>query len=314
VKPVNHRYNIYGLTIECPIALGAPRLRRHHPADVTLIPTTAQQFDRAGLPERDRRTDWFCWSRAADGSTYVCWANLCEFLISRDGRVIRYHALDRATIESLSVYLLTQVLSFSLLSFGIEALHGSVVEVGNTAAAFVGACGRGKSTLSAALVARGFPLVTDDLVVLRQSQGRWLVSTGPRRLKLFPKVARRVLGTHEETPRMNHATTKLVIPLDDQCAARQAVPIGAIYVLDDPRPAGNRRPRIDIESLTGAQSFLEIVRASFNVMVLDRPRLERQFANARRIAASVPVKRLRFPRRFEALPEVCDAVIDDLAG
>ena len=313
MKPVNSRYDIYGLAVECPMTLAAPRSHSRGAADIRLVPVTTRQFDRVRLPGRHPQTDWFRWSRLADGRTYVRWTDLCEFLISRDGRLIQYHPFERAPIESLSVYLLTQVLSFSLLALGIEALHGSVVQIGDSAAAFVGACGRGKSTLAAAMLARGCPLVTDDLVVLRECRGRWLVNTGPRRIKLFPKTARRVLGKQGQAPRMNHATTKLVIPLEDLQASRATVPVGAIYVLDSTSD-GHGRSDVKIEDLSGARSFLEIVRASFNLMVTDRARLEQQFANARRIAAGVPVRRLGFPRRLELLPEVCDAVMKNMAN
>jgi hypothetical protein len=55
------------------------------------------------------------------------------------------------------------------------------------------------------------------------------------------------------------------------------------------------------------------VRASFNTVHVDRRRLARQFAFARRLAHAVPVRRLTYPRRLSLLPRVRAAVLADLA-
>jgi len=85
-----------------------------------------------------------------------------------------------------------------------------------------------------------------------------------------------------------------------------------IYVLGDP-DAARRSSRVSIEPLPGGRAFLEIVRATFNLIAIDRDRLAGQYAFARQLAGDVPVRRLLYPRKLSALPEVCDAVLSDLA-
>jgi hypothetical protein len=46
---------------------------------------------------------------------------------------------------------------------------------------------------------------------------------------------------------------------------------------------------------------------------VDRARLARQFAFASRLAATVPVTRLSYPRSLSLLPAVCEAVLADLS-
>jgi len=50
-------------------------------------------------------------------------------------------------------------------------LHASGVELNGRAALFLGSSGAGKSTLAAALVQRGYPLVTDDFCVINSGCG-----------------------------------------------------------------------------------------------------------------------------------------------
>jgi hypothetical protein len=207
--------------------------------------------------------------------------------------------------------LLGQVISFSLLAFGLEPLHGTAVVVEGGAVVFLGNCGYGKSTLGAAFLARGFPVLTDDLVVLQEGEEGWSVHRGIPRIKLFPAMARRVFRSQSTGTPMNDGTSKLVLPLKGPQVAGETVPLRAFYVLSDPKP--RERPlHVRIGALSGGEAFLELLRAAFNLIVIDRERLATQFAIATRLAGSLPVRRLTYPRKLSALSGVCDAVLADL--
>lgn len=213
------------------------------------------------------------------------------------------------------MYLLGQVLSFSLLSMGIESLHGTVVVVDDGAVAFVGDCGYGKSTLGAAMLAKGFPVLTDDLIALRESAAGCVVQPGVPRIKLFPSVARRVFRRKSLGTPMNPRTSKLVLPLEQHEAVGRPVPLKAIYVLSPPRTPGGARPgRARVRPLAGREAFLEVIRAAFNLLVLGEERLASQFRFANDLAARVPVRRLTYPRDLSRLPSVCDTVLRDFSS
>jgi hypothetical protein len=209
------------------------------------------------------------------------------------------------------VYLLGQVLSFSLVRFGREPLHGTVVQIGDASVALVGDCGHGKSTLGAALLARGGRIVTDDLVSLVSRRGRWRVHPGIPRIKLFPTVARRLLGRDVGGTPMNGITPKLVIPLTARQTVRGLAPLSAVYVLSAPQA---RTREVTVEHLSGRDAFLEVIRGAFNLLVVDRERLANQFGFATRLATTLPIRRVQYPRTFTALNAVCDALIADLNG
>ena len=309
-------YRLYGLTVASPLALPCPRAARVRRAEVRLVAGAPSRFGRLDRGRRSRRggRDWFYCRRLRTGATYLRWAGLFEFLVSADGRDIAYHPLERASTESLTTYLLGQVLSFSLLALGVEPLHGTVVEIGGEAVAFLGDCGYGKSTLGAAFLSLGHPILTDDLMALEPSAAGYTVHPGMPRLKLFPGVARRVLGAGRSGPRLNAATSKRILPLAVGEVAPRAAPLRALYVLADPaRGSSGPGARIGVERLRGGAALLEVIKGSFNTIVVDRDRLASQFAFASALAAAVPVKRLRYPRRFSRLPAVCEAVLADLA-
>jgi hypothetical protein len=303
-------YRLYGLTIQTPLILPCRSEDVREP-DVTMRPASPAQFSRLrrqnNIPDRSR--SWFLHRRLDDGNRYLRWSGSFEFVVSADGRQILYRRLNGSSMESLSTYLLGHVLSFSLLAFGVEPLHATAVCIDGKAIALLGDCGCGKSTLAAALMARGASLVTDDLMVLQPSGCGWIVHPGMPRLKLFPQPARKLLKYDGSRPTMIRGTSKLIVSLGGDQAVRQAAHVAGLYVL---APPGSRRERVRSEVLAGSESLLEIVRAAFNLVVTDRPRMTAQFAAAGRLAAGVPVRRLSYPRVFSALPDVCDAVFADL--
>jgi hypothetical protein len=135
---------------------------------------------------------------------------------------------------------------------------------------------------------------------------------GPMRLKLFPSIARRVLS-RAKGRRLNPGTSKIVMPLAANEVSNRSVPLIALYVLPDPKRR-TKSPRVHVAALAGQRSFLEITRAAFNLIQVDRARLESQFRMATCLARDVPVRRLSYPRKLSDLDQVCDAVIADAAG
>jgi hypothetical protein len=305
-------YRLYGLALASPLDLPCPRTRGRRRRLVRLAPAGAAGFAR-WRPRTDReRRDWFYCRRSRSGTTYLRWTDLFEFLVSADGHQIKYRDLPRANAESLGTYLLGQVLSFSLLAFGTEPLHGTVVVVDGAAVGFLGDCGDGKSTLGAAFLHLGHPLLTDDLVVLTRTRSGYDVHPGMPRVKLFPSVAERVLGVTDGGARLNDGTTKQILALGAGQVHAEPAPLRGLYVLSAP---ASRRPgaSIEITPLSAGAACLELVRHTFNTVVVDRDRLARQFAFASRVAARVPLKRLAYPRSLSRLPAVCEAVLADLS-
>jgi hypothetical protein len=306
------RYRLYGHALRSSLDLPCPHRPHASGPEVQLEAGEPEQFERCRSGQRapKGRANWFQCRRLRDRSTYLRWEGLFEFLVSADGRRILYHALGGATPEAFTTYLLGQVLSFSLLALGEEPLHGTAVVVGNRAIAFLGDGGYGKSTLGAACLARGYPILSDDLLAMEPSGAGYRMHPGVPRIKVFPAVSCELFGLVRGTP-LNGGTSKRIVPLEEGQVYRRSAPLATLYVLS---PPGLRVRRVNIETLPRSQAVLEIIRNSFNTIVQDRARLARQFRFASRLVARIPVKRLSYPRSLDRLPAVCDAVLDDLAG
>jgi hypothetical protein len=302
---------LYGLRLRSALPLPRMRPRVRGAADVVIAHGRAAAFAavRGALQPPIDPGRWFEDRALADGRRYLQWRGLFEFVVAADGGRIVARPLGglAAMPRAFETYLLGQVLSFALIARGLEPVHATAVVVGGGAVGFLGDCGRGKSTLGAAFVSAGHPLLTDDLLVLRADGAGFTAAAGPPRLKLFPGPARRVLGPGLRGTPMNGRGGKLVFPLDAR-ATSGAAPLRALYVL---RP-GRAGHGVTVRTLSPRRAFVELTRNTFNACVLDAARLGRQFDLAARVAAAVPVKTLAYPRGLYRLAAVRAAVEADL--
>lgn len=305
-----HRYQLYGVSLQSHWPLPWGQEQRPGPR-LELRPGTAAFFSR--LPQWGRPPGrgeaWFHHAHLPDDSLYLRWSDLFEFHISADGRRIVGRPLNGISREAFQTYLVSQVLSFALLRQGIEPLHSTTVVVNGEAVALLGDCGYGKSSLGAAFLRAGHRLLTDDLLVVKEEKGRFLAQPGPPRLKLFPEVARAVLGKEPAGVPMNPQTPKLVLSLTSGEAATSPAPLRGFYLLP---AAGAARHQISLRRLRPRQAFLALVANTFNPVITESKRLARQFQTAARLAEALPVKALSYPRGLEQLPAVVAAVERDL--
>jgi hypothetical protein len=307
------RYRVYGVSLESdvPLALSVDRGSTRADIDIQSAPARFFRHAIAGAAFEPSLPAWYRYARLGDDSSYVRWQQLGEFLVSPDGRSLKCRAFPGASSESFHVYLVQRALSFALVKQGLEPLHATAVVAGGQAIAFLGNAGAGKSSLAACFLGAGDALLTDDLLLVRGTGDGVLASPGPSRLKLYPRVARRLLGNHTSGVPMNPDTKKLIVPVTTEHLWSRPAPLAALYVL---RSRGHTTRRIDIERLEPRAAFVEILKSTFNNLHAGAGRAQRLFAAASRLATDVPVNAIHYPRVLDRLPSVREAVLADAAS
>jgi hypothetical protein len=304
-------YSLYGLRLRSAVALPCPECPdTEDSASIELREATQEEILRApSSPEILRETDgfWESWD-FADGSARVCWSDHFEFHVSGDGSQILWRKLADVSNEVLFTYLLNQVLAYSLVAQGIEPLHASCVVIEGKAIALMADSGAGKSTLAAGFLRLGHPLLTDDALVLRLVGKHVLAYPSLPRLKLSSTSATALLGKRSSLP-MNRYTDKLILPLASAERASGPAPLHAIFVLT----AASEDSEICITRMDGHRALLPLMAHSFHTPLVGRRRLEQQFGFASRLADTVPIKALSYPRRLELLPAVLESLLSDLS-
>ena len=308
-----HRYCVYGIEIASDSPLALPQYSHDTLGHLECLQAPAPIFQKAidTIVFESRSDSWYRHAVVRDGSTYVAWDLIGEFLVAADGRRIVCRRAAGCAAESFQVYMLGQAISFALVQQRFEPLHATVVVVNDRAVAFLGGHAFGKSTLAACFLEAGYRLLTDDLLNLQESRDGIRAYPGPPRLKLFPGIARHFLGAIADGVEMNPDTNKLILPIDEHRSCSRPVPLKAIYSIAAPHDA-SRRHDLTIEILSPRRAFMALVSGAFNRTLTGRQRLTRQFGMMARVTDLVPVKKLVYPRALDRIEEVRDTVLDDL--
>ena len=302
-------YTLFGLTLRSDVPLPCPEVPAPEVnADVELLESTENQLAalRDGAPASvDDDGFWNC-MLYQNGAASVCWRDHFDFVVSGDGRHVLWRRLVDVPDEVVFTYLLGQVLSFCLLARGVEPLHATCVLVNGAAIAFLGDSGEGKSTLAATLLTRGYPLLTDDVLVVRFDGDRAMAYPSLPRIKLTGAAADATFPGRRSVP-MNRFTDKRIFPLDGAEYVSRPAPLRALYVLSEKTEGAGA----SIRRLRGRAQFLALIQHTFNDSILHTSRLKQQFAFARQLLRLVNVNTFSYPRRLDLLPAIADAVLAD---
>jgi hypothetical protein len=225
----------------------------------------------------------------------------------RGGREIIVDTAPGADERLLSFTILGIALGILLHQRGVLTLHGSAVAIDGEAIAFLGAKGAGKSAIAAALEARGYPVVADDVAALDvHAAGGPLVLPGVPQLKLWPDVAALLGHEPDMLPRIHPLLEKLA-RLNDHELPQVSLPLQCIYVLAD-------GARTEAETLKPQESFREMIRHSYALRFLGAAGANAtHFQQCARLARSAPVRRLTRPRSLSALGDVVRLVEETAA-
>ncbi len=220
----------------------------------------------------------------------------------REGRYMAFEVLPAVPDETLRVLLLGIGLGILMHQRGHLVLHASAVAIGDRVVAFIAEKGQGKSTMAAALYARGYPLVTDDVLVLdEQPDGPPLVLPSYPQLKLWPEALRQVMQSEPDgLPRVHPAIEKRVARLS--AGVDRPLPLAALFAL---RP-GNT---IQMRTLRGQEAFLELLMHTYTRVLLEQTQTSaRHLRQVGHLARYVPVMALERPPGLERMPDVVAAL------
>lgn len=208
--------------------------------------------------------------------------------------------------ETLADLQFNQVIPLVMGHDGELVLHASAVRIGDGVVAFLGATGRGKSTLAAAMARAGCPFLTDDGLILNLTGEGYIVQ--PRRpiLRLRPDSEAAILDlTETHFPDCDQLKSRVSarssIPFCDE-----ALPLTALYLLPEPHP----RNEPEILPLPPSAALPALMGHSFILDVEDRPRVRAHFDTIAELARRADCYTLDFPRTYETLPSTVETIIE----
>jgi len=236
-----------------------------------------------------------------------------DFLVSRAGNQINCQPLPGVPEATLRHLLLDCVIPLILSRREPLVLHASAILTGHGAIAFIGTSGQGKSTLAASHGQLGYPLISDDYLVLRETEDQWIAVPSYPGVRLLPGASNGIFEIPPATSEVAHYTSKRRISdLDVLPFTESPATIRSIYLLDD--EGIEPPPEPVVELISPREAFMKLVSSSFNLDITDKELLRRQFATLRRIVGAIPCFRLRYAREFGTLPAVSNAIANHQKG
>ncbi len=297
---------IYGLVVESELRLTSVdevAEREGEPALKVVFgsPEYFHTMRPMSAPDPD---EWVQHAVLADGSVYMKADAVFEAVISPDGRGVVCRKLGDVDQRSFEANLMNFVVSASLTLQGEEPLHATVVDLEGRAVGLLGLSGAGKSTLAAFLISHGADLVTDDMLRVQFTDDGLLVYPGPYRLKLLDEPGNRFLPAAVAHGHFNPLSGKIMVqPRKEVRAGRAPMRLSALFHIGHPE---EQEPIEGVSSarLVGLDLATTLISSTMDTRYAEPSRLARQIRFAARVAGTLPIYELRYPRNFDVMDKV----------
>ena len=233
-----------------------------------------------------------------------------EFIIDRSGSEVWATWHDPLTLEDAATYLLGPVFGFLLRLRGDTCSHASAVEIEGKAIVLLGPAGAGKSTTAAALAGLGCPVLTEDVVALRDCGDVCFVQPGYPLIRLWPDSVQTLYGSSDALPLLTPNWDKRYLDLTTNGSRFQPepTPLAALYLL------GERRDDASapfIEAISSRTGLMTLVENTYTNYLLDQSMRAREFNLLGLLLSRTPFRRVTPHTDPSRLPELCQTIIDD---
>lgn len=234
---------------------------------------------------------------------FLRWA---DFEISSDGLRVDAWAAPGVPLSALSYIYINQIYPLALARQGKLVLHAGAIDFQGRALAFLGPSGAGKSTLAAGFATAGLPFLTDDALHLEHENGQWLALPSEPSVRLW-KDSRLALGGEDAalTPALPYTRKRGLLASEAMVHCKLPRPLHRVYVLGP----GTDVHAVKIERLKPIDSLHALAKSYFTLDLVDKHRLAQHFDRLTTLV-NLPIHfSLDYPRSYESLPSVRDAVL-----
>jgi hypothetical protein len=241
---------------------------------------------------------------------WLSFPELSIFRISANTKEITVCPFPRTPEEIIRHLIIDQVLPRCLAHRGRIMLHASAVRLDKGLILFLGDSGTGKSTLAGDFYQAGKQILSDDCLWIKDNKEtiKAIPTYGNLRLwkdsleNLFPDNQKR------DDKGQDFIKKRIILEQGIPSISKQDLPVVSMFVLS---PSIQKLvSEISLTRLTLRESFISIMKQSFQLNVMDVPRLKRRMKVLSRIVPRLPAYRLSMPHDYDLLPVVRKKVLE----
>lgn len=289
-----YSYSAYGLHIHSPLPL-PEFVASEGEADV-IIRYGKIEFPWAETNGAHRR---ICGT--AEG-IYFFWTDIGCFFV-QNGNEIVIDPVPESEERDIRLAIVGPVFGALLHQRGLALFHSSAVALPSGAVAFLAHKGYGKSTMAAALHARGHNLITDDILALEEKEDHFMIRPGFPQLKLWPESIEAVGRNPEALPMLRANLEKRACRVSHGFSSQQ-LPLRCVFLLTG-------GPDLEITPLSPKEAWPQVMPHWYGAVFQELLRifgLENQLRDCVNLVQRVPIYVLRRPRSLADLPDVAQLV------
>lgn len=241
-----------------------------------------------------------------------CWVSACEYLLEipgtaryyvRNGNEVRLEIVPGTPLPNVTTYLLGSIFGALCHQNGLLPLHASAIGQAGRVTAFLGDSGAGKSTLAACLRERGHTIISDDICLLEQTEGRTRVIPVAGWLKLWNQSLEYLGKAPQEEHRVFSTDDKFRVYLPGAPANPPATLERLVFLARDDAAAA-QPALLPLPLLDGIAGLMEFTYAAW-VPVLSGSK-SRLFQQCAQLMQHATAWRLAMPWGLERMPSVID--------
>ena len=266
-------------------------------------PLDVEPFQKWALPDGK---PWTLFYRI-DSGYLLRFPDLADFGVSADGLTVTCSPASNVSDGTLQHLYLNQVRPLALSRLGKLVFHASAVEVERSAIAFLGASGRGKSTLAANFATSGYQFLTDDALVVEPHGYDYQVLPSHPSVRLWADSQKEMLVNQiAKTGSPVHFTSKLRFLAGDKLPhCDKPRPLRRVYFLGD----GSAK-EITFQRLSVPEAFIDWVKNSFLLDAEEQATISAHFDGVAKLANRLPSYHLDYPRRFMDLDHLRQTIVE----
>lgn len=205
-----------------------------------------------------------------------------------NGNSITIQPVPGATDDEIRLFLMGSVWSVLLLQRGLLPLHGCGIKTDNGAVIFAGSSGNGKSTLAAAFMDRGYPLIADELCAICVTDQPMLLQGFPQILlweDSLKKLGKDIKGLSTARPDL----LKYIVPINHP-TRYEAIPLKRIYILS------LDKENMSISPLKGMKKIHALIDSTYHAHHVDGQKVKADhFKQCSSAASHIEIKLVERP-------------------
>jgi len=295
-KKIYKYYSAYGLKIKSEVNL--PELKEITSTDCDVIVSYGKVPDEIENPIKIGVA-----FQAKQNEFLLKVPEIANYYI-KDGKEIIISRKDNISDSEINLFLLGSAFGAVIYQQKKVPFHGSTVIVNDKAIIISGVSGAGKSTIVANLTNKNYPLLSDDVTVLKEENGSIIASSGFPQVKLWQDSLDMMDISAENLTKIRPQLEKYKYPIKNFIEGKKQV--DSIFIIKRKNTEG-----VEIEEIKGIEKFKILTSNTYRKQFVPALKLEKeQFKIVSMLAAKTRLYIIQRPNGINTINEVSNLIIE----